>query len=710
MNIFGKYGHSSFWMDRTNDRAILSDLNRRQSTSSYNLYKLSSSKKAISNFVSILTGKNIPVKFHTNGNSMTDSKIVIISANLEDPKEFDVACGLALHEASHILLSDFDIKPNLKTILEDQNKYHSLAARASKVNVNCLSSLALILNYVEDRRIDRYIFDRAPGYRGYYYALYDKYFNSPTIDDVLQSSYHTTETCESYEFRLINLHSKFTQLDALKGLPEIYKTVDLKNIDRLNNSAQALEVAIDVFEIILNHLEEVEMPQQPNPPENDNGEPESGNDDEVTEEGMESNSNQSSNTSTSSDETEDSDGGSEPNSTSDEEESNSSNGKGQGEEPSEENNDEHNSDKSTEKSNEEADKKPSIDKDTQEKTDELIEKQKEFINGETKKVPLSNSEVEQMKEMENSQAEIETVAKDNPYFNAGKGIDVVVIKNFNQRVLDSATFPFKTRATYDDEVEKGIRLGRILGKKLQVRSEQRETVFSRQRKGKIDKRLIHSLGYGSENVFYYKDVDVYNTVNLHFSLDASSSMYGAKWNESLTLATAIATAVDMISNVEVQISIRGTNNGLPLIAIIYDSRKDSFNKVRSLFPQIAPCAYTPEGLTFEAISDELLTSSNNLDSIFLNISDGMPEYSNRRLGIDYSGINAQSHTLAQVKKMKEKGIKVISFFVTRLSPDHKNYTEIRDSFYNSYGKDSKIINVQNMNEVARTINKVLLEK
>ena len=35
-----------------------------------------------------------------------------------------------------------------------------------------------MLNYVEDRRIDYYVFSTSPGYKGYYHSMYDKYFHS----------------------------------------------------------------------------------------------------------------------------------------------------------------------------------------------------------------------------------------------------------------------------------------------------------------------------------------------------------------------------------------------------------------------------------------------------------------------------------------------------------------------------------------------------
>ena len=73
--------------------------------------------------------------------------------------------------------------------------------------------------------------------------------------------------------------------------------------------------------------------------------------------------------------------------------------------------------------------------------------------------------------------------------------------------------------------------GTMLGKKLQVRGEDKSTVFNRQKVGKIDRRMISSLGFGNENVFQFTEIDSYKKANLHISVDASSSMNGEKWSK-----------------------------------------------------------------------------------------------------------------------------------------------------------------------------------
>ena len=94
--------YSKFWIG---DNSSLVDDFLGTSKKSYkkDLVAIASYKRAISNFVNIVTGKNIPVKFASKGISFTDNKTVTIGSNLND-KTFDVAVGLALHESSHFII------------------------------------------------------------------------------------------------------------------------------------------------------------------------------------------------------------------------------------------------------------------------------------------------------------------------------------------------------------------------------------------------------------------------------------------------------------------------------------------------------------------------------------------------------------------------------------------------------------------------------
>ena len=89
--------------------------------SKYDHFQLAQYQRAISNFVRIMTGRNdIVVQYNSKGQNYTDGKTIAISPNIKE-KEFDTAVGLALHEASHILHSDFDM---LKKVMDENRNIH----------------------------------------------------------------------------------------------------------------------------------------------------------------------------------------------------------------------------------------------------------------------------------------------------------------------------------------------------------------------------------------------------------------------------------------------------------------------------------------------------------------------------------------------------------------------------------------------------------
>jgi nitric oxide reductase activation protein len=251
----------------------------------------------------------------------------------------------------------------------------------------------------------------------------------------------------------------------------------------------------------------------------------------------------------------------------------------------------------------------------------------------------------------------------------------------------------------------------MLGKRLQVRNESRETVFNRQKVGRLDKRMVSSLGFGNEAVFFTREVDQYKKANLHISIDASSSMGGTKWEQTMTNVVALTKAVDMIPNLNIQVSFRTTTRSspeLPYVVIAYDSRKDTFSKVKSLFKYLTPTGTTPEGLCFEALMKEMVSSDTSQDSYFMNISDGEPCFGS------YSGDVAATHTKKQVDKIQSMGIKVLSYFVSGDRYSYGNYVKpegYTSRIFNlSYGKTAAYIDVTNMMEVSKTMNRLFLSK
>jgi len=596
-----KYLNSSYWLTNYDDDDIIvnnmSDVQKR----SLDLYKLASSKRAISNFVDIVTNQSIPVRFNTRGDSYTDGKSVVIGSRITEPKDFDVAVGLALHEGSHIKLSDFKLLGDLYSIVPQYVKDGAI----KKGITNPLGTIKNLWNWIEDRRIDNYVFKSAPGYRDYYRSMYDKYFNDKIIDKALLSDEHTDETVDSYMFRIINLHNKNTQLDSLNGLREIYKLVGLNTISRLKTSQETFDVALELFKVIMNNLD------TPSEGEGDgNGSSDKEGDTDNQENGGDSSEGMSDE---SFNDLLESIGESPMGGDSDD-----SNQGGNGMDISNLPQNMEGTPSSTENT------KPTSEVTLTEKQKQLlqkkIEKQKKFLEGDIQKTSITKTDSQNLNAIEESGSELQEVGKNvNDGYYTNRSVQCIVVKKLTQSLFESRLFPLTynnwdtsesvIRMEHEEEVQNGIRLGTILGKKLQVRGEDRTTVFNRQKVGRIDKRMISSLGFGNENVFSFTEMDSYKKANLHISIDASSSMRGDKWSKTLTNVVALCKAVDMIQNLSIQVTFRCTsNNDKPYVVMAYDSKVDKFTKVKQMFPGLQASGYNSRGFMFRGYSETVYTS------------------------------------------------------------------------------------------------------
>ena len=695
--------NSSFWYDDFDtDDSILDNLTDTEKKS-LDLYKLASSKRAISNFVNIVTNESIPVQFKERGDSYTDGKTVVIGSKIEQPKDFDVAVGLALHEGSHIKLSNFKLLNDLYNLIPT----HVTDGAIKKGIYNTQEIVKNLWNYVEDRRIDNYVFKSAPGYRDYYRKMYDKYFNDKLIDKALLSDEHTNEDINSYLFRIINLHNKNTNLSALKGLRKIYRLVGLNKISRLKTSQDSLDVALEIFKVILSNMNDVSDggDETPQPQKGGEGEGSDGSSDDG----------QGSSDNTMSDEDfndlMDSVGKSPIDGGSDEP---PTGGGGMDVDNLPDNMD------GTKSSSSDSKSKSSIQLSDRQKEllKKKIEKQKKFLDGDIQKKSITKSDSKNLNSIEESGSEIKQVGNGTRtgYWN-NQTTPCIVVKRMTKSLYESELFPMTrlnywnekegpVRMHYQDSVDKGIKLGSILGKKLQVRGEDRSTVFNRQKIGKIDKRMISSLGFGNENVFQFTEIDSYKKANLHISVDASSSMGGSKWDKTMTNVVAICKAVDMIPNLQIQVTFRLTQDNKPYIVMAYDSRVDKFSKVKNMFGGLGPSGTTPEGLCFEAIQKEFVPINNDMDSYFLNISDGQPYFPGN--GFYYGGETAEKHTNKMVKMIESMGIQTLAYFVTDWEMDVES-SDAR-SFKRMYGKGAKMIDVNNVNQITKTMNELFLAK
>jgi hypothetical protein len=653
------------------------------------LVALSAYRRAISNFVTIVTGESdIKVNFNSNDESYTDGKTVTIGSKMDD-KLFDSSVGLALHEGSHIKLSNFDFLRQLSMNIPTQYKEKGFKKGFNEREV--LGHLKNLLNYVEDRRIDNYVFSTSPGYKGYYHSMYEKYFYSKIVDKALTSTEYTDENMESYMFRIINLTNKNTNLDALNGLRQIWNDLDIKNIGVIGNTELAFNVALNIYDTILDNLkdgiEEVDK---------DTGEVTTKPNDESNEKG------------------ESSEGGSgDKKELSDEEFEGLKKAIESGEVSRG-----HSSGSDIE-----------LTERQKRQLEKAIDKQKKFMNGDITKKKVTKKDSRELKTIEESGMTYEKVGTDVGYSN--KGTDCLVVRKLTKalietggryegglNILSNEKYGYRYYGEDTDRtgfVEEGIRLGTVLGRKLQVRGESRDTKWTRLDSGKIDKRLIAELGFGNERVFNTTFTESYSDAILHISVDASGSMGGDKWTNTMTSVVAICKAASMIQNVDVVVSIRSTHEvggygsrssrTVPLILIAYDSRVDKFTKVKNMFSHIRVSGTTPEGLCFEAIMKEIIPTTTDRDSYFLNFSDGMPMFSSGDMSYYQSG--ALNHTKKMVNEMRTRGIKVLSYFI---GDSEYSREETMVDFRTMYGKDSQFIDVTSVMAVSKTMNKKFLEK
>ena len=643
------HNYGGFWLG---DAASSFEYEGRTAASSVvKALKLRNYQKAIANFVKILSQKDVPVVVKGT-DSYTDGNQVVIAGNVND-KNFDVTAGLALHEASHIKYTDFKV---LKSYLKD-DPWDTHKMRVKNM-----------LNWIEDRRIDTIVFKSCPGYKAYYHKLYDHYFRCKEITKMLKGKQFRTETYDNYEAHIINMMNTAFDKNALEVLPQVTALINVNKISRLGSTLEALNLAIEVVNLIEAHLESLAQQQQqddndqqqqqeeqPNAGQAENDEEQEGDDQEGDQDDEESGEEEDNNAG----------GGA------------CSNGSG---EPTEE------------------------EDDTQElnaadmaKIRKKLEQQEQMINGDVEKKNAAKAISKKLAEMQNSQVDYTSVGEGR-YKN-----DALVYRLDKEQSKIASLYTFRMKSVQAQEdynndkitrdeywklrrdtdsvennlpaglerlynrrsmntemVAQGLQLGAILGRKLQTRRESRELVTNRLRTGKIDAKRIAHAGYGIENIFNQIHIDKYKNANIHLTIDASGSMGGDRWKNSIKLAMAMGKAVSMIEGLDLQVSMRETDDGdTPVVSMVYDSRHNKLNHLKMALEMYQCNSMTPEGLCIEAMMKKNLLVPNNseCDSYLINICDGCPGAGS------YGGYSAVLHTKKQVRKLNnDLGIKSIGYF------------------------------------------------
>lgn len=247
--------NSSFWLDESFTTNKIDSSGA--AIKGIDAVALAGYKRAIGNFVRIVTNRSdIKVEYSSKDASYTDGQTVTISCKL-NTNEFDSTVGLALHEASHIALTDFKL---LADYFQDKDA----------VNQQVLFDLT---NIIEDRRIDRHIYDSAPGYTGYYHSLYEKYFNDKSIDEALISNRKCEATIENYLFHICNFTNANRNLNALPNLKAIWNLISIPTISRLKSTKEVYDIAVKVLAIIIESCDPVKTPRKKEPKEPQPGNP-----------------------------------------------------------------------------------------------------------------------------------------------------------------------------------------------------------------------------------------------------------------------------------------------------------------------------------------------------------------------------------------------------------------------------------------------------
>ena len=713
------YNYSSFWMnDKWDANDKFSGLNTSTAYSANSdtvkLIKLANYRRAITNFVKIVTNKDLPVLWAGN-ESFTNGEAINISTNIKD-NNFDVTVGLALHEASHCILTDFKIFKAMGN--GDCAVYNDIMTKHGNnhISVGLVKSL---LNWVEDRRIDHYIFSTSPGYKAYYHKLYDYYWNNKEIVKGFLSTDYADPACvDSWLFHIINIMNPSFNSSALPRLQEIVDIIDVRNIARLKSTQDSLGVACSIADIILSEIQKASNAKKDDIKDNKG-------------------SNQDEN----------------------------------GADVNEDDNDEDSG------SSDKIEKTQLNELTPKEKKDirDAFNKQKDFLEGSTGKKSATRKLQASLDNITSQQIDVQTVGDNKEvsvqsalmydYVSGSKMAEIESLLNSKQTLEDekrSLQYSDPRRKeiesrlkeitneleklcdkevmhydnifdTYVEALQKGLEMGGLLGKKLQLHNEARERVDTRLRSGTIDaKRLAHA-GYGIEGIFKQIHIDKFKKANLHISLDGSGSMSGDKWASTITMCMAIAKAASYTQNINIQVSVRVTKGSsgrgdIPCNLFVYDSRVNKLNQLVSFFKSFSPSSMTPEGLCLEAAFKKglFIQSDRELDSYFLNISDGQPGCTG------YNGRNAQNHTRNWVNRMRnELGISVISFFMEagtnsrKKNDDDDVIDNIRRyqqlvaqfdnssagrSFKNMYGRDASVVDPSNALHIAKELNKKFLSK
>jgi len=716
----GRKRHANFWLD--DDSPVKRGLDSEEG---FSTEEFIAAKKEISQFVRIMAGRSVNVEFRDSSDGSpdahTDGETVTIPSEIGE--NFDSTVGTALHESSHVVLSDFDIlnelqdgsivpqdivdkmEPKVKKS-DEYKEFENKTGKKSDLDPEEQASRALHLlwNVVEDRWIDNWAYNRRPGYWGYYIQMYNTHWHSDEISEIFKYDDRREEVVEELEKGAILRDVLLRESREAPGSLADAASDALDSLDDGTPEQEVKEKFIDIFSIKPDwNSYAFRVTNITNSEWNPDALPGLREIDDILDVGNIDRLDSSRDSFEVAcdifrvilDHLEDiyvdpkfgQSGGGDA-------------------DPSDE--------------GEEGD---DGDGGLPEGVEEMMQDQIEHMEGEAGD-DIDPEQLEEVEFFENSDVEEVEVGSDDsdddtdssaipmqPDFEDSFDVSVSSIfvggvsESFLQSNCDKLDPVADSKnSDTEDAVREGIEMGKILGNKLRVFDEKRTTKYTRKRKGKIDDNLLAEIGYSSR-IFYTEETEEYQSGFLHVSVDSSGSMNGAgKFTRAVKTAVALAQASSMIRNFRCQVSFRSTckvsGDKRPLLLLAYDSARDSMDYVKNVFPYFEGSGTTPEGLAFETMREKILEGSQGRNSFFVNFSDGMP-YFTRSGGVRYSGDPALEHTKKQIENFRRSDISVISYYIGNNSEE--NFTEM-------YGDDSEFIDVESISDVKDTMNEKFLDQ
>ena len=697
--------HSKFWLPDNANQSSISAYSGRIGE----LIALNNYRKAIANFVKIVTNKDIPVKWFGD-TSYTDGKSITITSNI-DSNNFDVVVGLALHEGSHVLLTDFEMIKKLYVAhppAEVISLITRLTSRFPTISApTALGFIKSIHNWIEDRRIDHYVFSHCPGYKTYYHTLYDHYWNTPEVQQAIAcETFRDPNLIDSWEFHIIGMISPYRDLAALSGLSKVAAIINLADCGRWTSTQDTFDTTVEVIDCIIKLTKNRAAGQ-------------GGND--TYKQG--SSLPDSHNAQSSMDDQDDS--------VNDQQQDD--------EQPTQ---DVH-ADQDHHQEDHRQIKRDSVA--TRGNAYEQLRRQRDFINtgGQQSKQQASNSlqaslqqaaSVDMQVSRSNQFSHFDLLVVDYTSPTILRAVELLtqldqgtsaqqnqILEQLSKNQYYGLTDSHRKKPSavggieYTDAINQGLQLGAILGSKLMRHSDSQSTTYNRQLQGRLDSRRIAHAGYQVESIFQRTMVDQCKPAHIHITLDASGSMIGTCWAQVIKTTTAIAMAATKARGaISVVVDVRSCgsprrNYYEAVTTILYDSRINKISHLTTLLRDlIRPADGTPEGLCFEAMlkQNRYTSGTKDLDSYLINMSDGYPGVSSR-----YRGTHAIEHTAKQVRAIiNTKQINVLSYFIKqKLSYDgYTPSSEVSIDFKLMYGTHSATVDSDSVTSIATTLNKLLL--